>query len=127
MIRRDLLAEYAEGRKLIQVAWGERQVDFDWPSMPEWFDDIRQEYANLWRQIELLDFDTRGDMAIASASTQAIALATKASSRSRGFKYRGTQRRGTGTAAILCGSGQPCDRRREREHDDRARTPLGPA
>jgi hypothetical protein len=34
-VRRDLLAEYARARTLVQVAWGERQVDVDWANPPE--------------------------------------------------------------------------------------------
>jgi hypothetical protein len=49
-IRRDLLAEYAGARNLVQLAWGERQVDVDWGNPPDWLNDARSEHADLWRQ-----------------------------------------------------------------------------
>jgi hypothetical protein len=53
-IRRDLIAKYAAGRLLVQLAWGERQVDFDWPRMPNWLEDLRSKHEDLWRQVEML-------------------------------------------------------------------------
>lgn len=55
-IRRDLLAEYAGKRKLLQLAWGERQVDVDWGNPPEWLADARSEHTNLWRRVDVVDF-----------------------------------------------------------------------
>jgi hypothetical protein len=55
-IRRDLLAEYAGARKLVQLAWGERQVDVDWGRPPEWLTDARSENVELWRRVDVLAF-----------------------------------------------------------------------
>lgn len=54
-IRRDLLAEYAGARKLVQLAWGERQVDVDWANPPEWLSDARSENVELWRRVDLVE------------------------------------------------------------------------
>jgi hypothetical protein len=53
-IRRDLLAEYAGARNLVQLAWGERQVDDDWGNPPDWLNDARSEHADLWRQVAIV-------------------------------------------------------------------------
>lgn len=53
-IRRDLLSKYADGRELIQLAWGERQVDVDWHNPPEWLSHTREEHEELWRRVELV-------------------------------------------------------------------------
>jgi hypothetical protein len=54
-VRRDLLAEYAGGRKFVQVAWGEREVEFDWANRPDWLDDSRSEHDDLWRRVRTID------------------------------------------------------------------------
>jgi hypothetical protein len=53
--RRDLLAEYAGDRRLVQLAWGEREVDVDWAHPPQWMDDVRGEHADLWRRVDIID------------------------------------------------------------------------
>ena len=53
-LRRDLLAEYARGRKLVQVAWGEREVDVDWANAPEWVQEVRSDHSDLWRHVRLV-------------------------------------------------------------------------
>jgi hypothetical protein len=53
-IRRDILAQYAAGRLLVQLAWGERQVDFDWPRSPKWLNDLRSKHQDLWRHVAVL-------------------------------------------------------------------------
>jgi hypothetical protein len=53
-LRRDLLADYANGRPLVQLAWGERQVDLDWNRRPpKWFEEAGKDYAELWRRINI--------------------------------------------------------------------------
>ncbi len=52
-LRRDLVAAYAAGRRLVQIAWGEREIDLDWRSTPDWVDDARRQA--LWRQVQHLD------------------------------------------------------------------------
>jgi hypothetical protein len=54
-IRRELLAAYAAGRRLVQIAWGEREVDLDWANPPEWLIELRMDHADLWRRIRLVD------------------------------------------------------------------------
>jgi hypothetical protein len=52
-IREDVLAEYAQTRPLIQLAWGERRVKFDWPhDAPDWLQETPR-HADLWRRVEL--------------------------------------------------------------------------
>jgi hypothetical protein len=52
-VRRDVLGDFAEGRRLVQVAWGEREHRFDrYFDPPDWLRAIYQEHANLWRRIE---------------------------------------------------------------------------
>jgi hypothetical protein len=53
-IRRDLLAEYGGDRKLIQLAWGERQVDVDWNRPPKWLTDARSDNVELWRRVDVV-------------------------------------------------------------------------
>jgi len=53
-VRRDLVAAYAQGRSLIQLSWGERQVDVDWGNPPAWLDNARSEYAGLWRRVDVV-------------------------------------------------------------------------
>lgn len=52
-VRRDLLESFADGRRLVQVAWGEREHRFDkyWDP-PAWLRGIHQEHAHLWRRVE---------------------------------------------------------------------------
>ena len=54
-VRRDLLAEYAGGRRLLQLAWGERQVDVDWMNPPKWVSHVRGDHSDLWRSVSILD------------------------------------------------------------------------
>lgn len=51
-VRRDLLEEFAGGRKLVQVAWGEREHHFEqsWDP-PPWLSEIVRAYGNLWRRV----------------------------------------------------------------------------
>ncbi len=53
-LRRDLVVEFARGRRIIQVGWGEREVTVEWSSVPGWLREIHRS-GNLWRDIELLD------------------------------------------------------------------------
>lgn len=52
-VRRDLLESFADGRRLVQVAWGEREYRLDtyWDP-PAWLRGILQERAHLWRRVE---------------------------------------------------------------------------
>jgi hypothetical protein len=51
-LRRDLVAAHVNGRRMIQLAWGEREVDFDWRSPPHWLQSVHSEHADLWRLVE---------------------------------------------------------------------------
>ncbi|SDP25812.1 hypothetical protein SAMN04487981_14325 [Streptomyces sp. cf386] len=57
-LRRDLLEAFAGDRRIMQVAWGEREVSAtDWHSVPAWMDAVHQSYGHIWRRIRLLDAD----------------------------------------------------------------------
>jgi hypothetical protein len=52
-VRRGRLEEFADGRKLVRVAWGEREYRFEryWDP-PPWLAEIVQDRRNLWRRVE---------------------------------------------------------------------------
>jgi hypothetical protein len=50
-VRRDLVVDFAGHRRIVQVAWGEREVTVDWHSVPAWVDDVYQSDEHLWRDI----------------------------------------------------------------------------
>lgn len=54
-LRRDLVVGYAGGRRIMQAAWGEREVTVDWNAAPLCLDAVRQASENVWRDIRLLD------------------------------------------------------------------------
>ncbi len=54
-LRRDLLASYAGDRLLLHLAWGERQVDFDFANPPGWLEKAGSAHADLWRHVRLRD------------------------------------------------------------------------
>ena len=52
-VRRDLLEDLAAGRRLVQVAWGEREHRVDtYQDPPAWLRAIVQDHANIWRRVE---------------------------------------------------------------------------
>jgi hypothetical protein len=54
-LRRDLVAGFAAGRRIMQAAWGEREVTTDWGAEPPWARAAHQSYQHIWRQIRILD------------------------------------------------------------------------
>jgi hypothetical protein len=53
-IRRDLVEGFADGRRIMQVAWGEREVGLDWRSLlPDWVEAVHDSYAHIWRHIRI--------------------------------------------------------------------------
>jgi hypothetical protein len=50
-LRSDLLAEFAEERHLVQLAWGERQLSLDARPVPDWLQQVLQSHQNVWRRI----------------------------------------------------------------------------
>lgn len=54
-IRRDLVEEYAGARRVVRVAWGERETPAEWNAVPEWARDAYQEHRNVWRTIDVLE------------------------------------------------------------------------
>jgi hypothetical protein len=54
-VRRDLIVDFARQRRIMQVAWGERQVAVDWISVPSWLRELHQNYQHVWRNIRVLD------------------------------------------------------------------------
>ncbi|KFZ80851.1 hypothetical protein ED92_11055 [Amycolatopsis sp. MJM2582] len=56
-LRRDLVESFAGDRRIMQVAWGEREVAADWHSVPSWMRAVHRSYANVWRHIRLLEVD----------------------------------------------------------------------
>ncbi|WP_413115764.1 NACHT domain-containing protein [Streptomyces sp. CY1] len=56
-LRRDLVEGFAGDRRIMQVAWGEREVAVDWRSVPSWVRAAQRSYANVWRHIRILGAD----------------------------------------------------------------------
>lgn len=57
-LRQDILAEYAQGRKLVQLVWGEREPPLElFSSTPGWVREAYQTHANLWRHIRVVHLD----------------------------------------------------------------------
>jgi hypothetical protein len=59
-LRRDLVEAFAGDRRIMQVAWGEREVSaVDWHSIPAWMQAVHEGNRHIWRHIRLLDADQR--------------------------------------------------------------------
>src|SRR5262249_8238835 len=56
-LRQDLLARHANGRHLIQIAWGERELDLIGGQHPEWMQAVFDERADAWRAISVTELD----------------------------------------------------------------------
>lgn len=54
-VRKDLALEYAQGRKIVLVVWGEREVTVDWYSPPQWLRDVHERHAHLWREAMVVE------------------------------------------------------------------------
>ncbi|SUE28938.1 Uncharacterised protein [Nocardia farcinica] len=54
-IRRDLVEEFAGDRRIMQVAWGEREVTVDWSAPPRWVRSAQRSHENMWRHIRVLE------------------------------------------------------------------------
>jgi hypothetical protein len=54
-VRRDLVFNFADDRRIVQVGWGEREVTVDWSSVPAWVREVHQNHENLWRDVRVLD------------------------------------------------------------------------
>ncbi|MFD8754945.1 NACHT domain-containing protein [Kitasatospora sp. NPDC059577] len=54
-LRRDLVESFATGRRIMQVAWGEREVAVDWHTPPSWAREAQRTYTNVWRHVRLLE------------------------------------------------------------------------
>ncbi|WP_133305982.1 hypothetical protein [Microbispora triticiradicis] len=54
-LRRDLVVEYAGNRRIMQVAWGEREVTVEWDSVPPWVRAVHETYEHIWRDIRMLN------------------------------------------------------------------------
>ena len=54
-LRRDLVIDFAGDRRIMQVAWGEREVTVEWSSVPPWVRAVHQAYEHIWRDIRVLD------------------------------------------------------------------------
>lgn len=50
-LRKDLVREYAAGRRLIWFMWGERNVHFYSLHVPDWVAEVSRDYANVWRRV----------------------------------------------------------------------------
>lgn len=53
-LRRDLVESFAGDRRIMQAAWGEREVAVDWHSPPSWVRAAQRSHANVWRHIRML-------------------------------------------------------------------------
>ncbi|MFC3897179.1 hypothetical protein ACFOWZ_37365 [Lentzea rhizosphaerae] len=56
-LRRDLVDSFAGDRRIMQVAWGEREVATDWHSVPSWMRAVHRSYAHIWRHLRTLGAD----------------------------------------------------------------------
>ena len=54
-LRRDLMVDFAGNHRIMQVAWGEREVTVEWSSVPPWVRAVHQTYEHIWRDIRVLD------------------------------------------------------------------------
>ena len=54
-IRKALLMRYANERRILLVAWGERKITGEWHSQPESFQKIYDNGEYLWREIDVLE------------------------------------------------------------------------
>jgi hypothetical protein len=54
-VRRDLVFNFADDRRIVQVGWGEREVTVDWSSVPAWVREVHEKHENLWRDVRVLD------------------------------------------------------------------------
>jgi len=52
-LRRDLVTGFAGGRRIVQVAWGERNVAAESYTIPNWARAVYQDYAHIWRDVRL--------------------------------------------------------------------------
>ncbi|WP_432084794.1 NACHT domain-containing protein [Streptomyces sp. bgisy095] len=58
-LRRDLVESFVGDRRIMQVAWGEREVAVDWHSVPSWVRTAQRSHANVWRHIRMIRADQR--------------------------------------------------------------------
>lgn len=56
-LRRDLIAAFAGDRRIVQVAWGEREVTVEWSAVPQWVRAAQQAHEHVWREIREIDGD----------------------------------------------------------------------
>ena len=59
-VRRDLIVDFAGDRRIMQVAWGEREVTVEWRSVPSWVRAVHQAYEHVWRNIRVLNEPSSG-------------------------------------------------------------------
>jgi hypothetical protein len=52
-LRRDLVTGFAGDRRIVQVAWGERNEAAEWHDVPDWAREVYQDYAHIWREVRL--------------------------------------------------------------------------
>lgn len=54
-IRRDLVVEFAADRRIVQIAWGDREVTVEWSSVPDWVREVHQSHQNRWLDVRVVD------------------------------------------------------------------------
>jgi len=54
-LRRDLVVDFAGDHRIMQVAWGEREVTVEWSSVPPWVRAVHQNYEHIWRYTRVFD------------------------------------------------------------------------
>jgi hypothetical protein len=54
-LRRDLVVDFTDDRRIMQVAWGEREVSVEWTSVPPWMRAVHQTHEHVWRTIKVLN------------------------------------------------------------------------
>jgi hypothetical protein len=54
-LRRDMVIDFAGDRRILQVAWGEREVTVEWSAVPRWVRAVHEAYEHVWRNVRVLD------------------------------------------------------------------------
>ncbi|MBR7828879.1 hypothetical protein KDK95_21395 [Actinospica sp. MGRD01-02] len=58
-LRRAHVLEFAGDRRVVQVAWGEREVTVQWNAVPAWVRSAQESYEHIWRSLNTLDQPAR--------------------------------------------------------------------
>jgi hypothetical protein len=53
-VRRSLVVDFADERRIVQVGWGERELTVEWNALPAWMRETYQAHGNVWRCVREL-------------------------------------------------------------------------